>query len=305
MGDFFVWLISNIGMSVVNFVNAVLNPSSWLAWIGGLNTPEAKQSLMNFVYYGGSVEFFFVILLLFIVVTLIGLWRSSFLWGVVRVIEGFGNSVGRLAAWAALFMVIQQVMIVFLQRIFRVSEISLGPFGMIFTKDLSWFGEELKFYNAIIVALCCAYTFVQGGHVRVDLFYANVKFRTKKVVDMFGSLFFMVPAMVLMWLYSWFFMWRHLITPKVSASDKIELLLRKATIAKWNVETIGFSPNGFNGYFLFKILIVAFCAMMFLQALAFFYRSLLEYREGEASENKYLDKDRLDDDVAEIANAAH
>ncbi len=305
MGDFFVWLISNIGMSVVNLVNAVLNPSSWLGWIGGLDTNEAKQALMNFVYYGGSVEFFFVIFLLFIIVTGIGLWRSSFLWGVVRAIEGMGNTIGRLAAWAALFMVIQQVMIVFLQRIFRVSEISVGPFGMIFTKDLSWFGEELKFYNAIIVALCCAYTFVQGGHVRVDLFYANAKFRTKKIVDMFGSLFFIVPAMVLMWLYSWFFMWRHLITPKVSASDKIELLLRKARIAKWNVETIGFSPNGFNGYFLFKILIVAFCAMMFLQALAFFYRSLLEYREGEASENKYLDKDRLDDDVAEIANAAH
>ena len=62
---------------------------------------------------------------------------------------------------------------------------------------------------------------------------------------------------------------------------------------KWNVETIGFSPNGFNGYFLFKILLCTFCVMVILQAIATFYRSYLEMREGEASENKYLDKDTL------------
>ena len=60
---------------------------------------------------------------------------------------------------------------------------------------------------------------------------------------------------------------------------------------KWNVETIGFSPNGFNGYFLFKVLLVAFTAMVFLQAIAFFYRSYLEFKEGPESEGKYLDRD--------------
>ena len=52
-----------------------------------------------------------------------------------------------------------------------------------------------------------------------------------------------------------------------------------------------FSPNGFNGYFLFKILLLCFVAMMLLQAVAFFYRSYLEYVEGPESEGKYLDKD--------------
>jgi len=260
---------------------------------------------MRFVYYGGSVEFFFVILVLFILFTALGLWRAPIMWGAVRGIEAVSNTVGRFFAWAGLLMVLQQVMIVFLQRIFRISEISISPMGLDFVKDLSWYGEELKLYNAMIVAMCCAYTFVQGGHVRVDLFYAGARYRTKKIVDMMGSLLFMIPAMVLMWMYSWFFMWRHLITPKVSASDKIELLLKKARIAKWNVETIGFSPNGFNGYFLFKVLIIGFCAMMFMQAIAFFYRSLLELREGPASEGKYLDKDRLNDETAQIADAAH
>ena len=110
---------------------------------------------------------------------------------------------------------------------------------------------------------------------------------------MLGSLFFMIPAMSLVWLYAWYFLWRHLITPKVSASDTLELLIRKARIVKWNVETIGFSPSGFDGYFLFKVLLLLFAGFMFLQAIAFFYRSLLECLEGERSENRYLDRDDM------------
>ena len=102
-----------------------------------------------------------------------------------------------------------------------------------------------------------------------------------------------MPVAVLTWMYSWYFLWRHLITPKVSASDQLDLMLRKARIVKWNVERTGFSPDGFNAYFLFKILILAFVALVFLQAMAFFYRSFLEFMEGEESQDKYLDRDTL------------
>lgn len=202
-------------------------------------------------------------------------------------------------------MVLQQIMIIFLQRIFRVADITIGPFGYVFTKDLSWFAEELKLYNALIVALCASYTFVQGGHVRVDLFYARMSFRGKRIVDMFGSIFFILPVMTLTWMFGWFFMWRHLVVPKIAATDALDSVLRKSKLFKWNVETIGFSPNGFDGYFLFKILLVAFAGMMFLQGIAFFYRSLLEMIEGPASEGKYQDKDNLEDELAETVAAIH
>jgi len=145
----------------------------------------------------------------------------------------------------------------------------------------------------MIVALCCTYTFVQGSHVRVDLIYAPVRHGTKKVIDMFGSLVFMMPMAVLTWMYGWYFMWRHLITPKPSASDTLDRLILKARAVRWNVETIGFSPNGFNGYFLFKVLLVVFAGMIFLQACAFFWRSWLEWKEGPESLNKHLDRDTL------------
>ncbi|TCP63322.1 tripartite ATP-independent transporter DctQ subunit [Rhodovulum bhavnagarense] len=286
MLDGILWIFQNIGLSFYNFGYAIMHPGLWLDW-------SDKQAIMRFVYYGGSVEFFFVVFTAFLVLTALGLWRRQIMWGTVRVLEGFANTLGRFFAWAGLLMVLQQIMIVFLQRIFRVAEIQFGPFGYSFAKDLSWWGEELKLYNAMIVCLCATYTFVQAGHVRVDLVYSSVSHRTKRAIDMFGSLFFMMPAAVLTWMYAWFFMWRHLITPKPSASDTLDRLLMKARAVRWNVETIGFSPNGFNGYFLFKVLLVAFAGLVFLQAIAFFYRSFLEYVEGEDSAGKYLDRDTL------------
>ncbi len=280
-----LWVFQNILAAFINFGTAVSNPDLWLDW-------SNKQAVMRFVYYGGSVEFFFVIFTFFLIITLIGFMSRRFLWRAVRLLEGFANVTGRTMAWAGLLMVFQQVVIVFMQRIFTRPDIVFG-FGVPLQYDISWYAEELKLYNAMVVALCATYTFVQGGHVRVDLIYSSVRFRTKKVIDMFGSLFFMIPSAVLVWMYGWFFMWRHLIVPKPSASDTVDRLLLKARAMRWNVETIGFSPNGFTAYFLFKILLVAFAAMVFLHAWAFFWRSYLEWKEGEASENKYLDKDTL------------
>ncbi|GIT92367.1 hypothetical protein JANAI62_28250 [Jannaschia pagri] len=299
------WFFTNLALAIYNLGYALLNPGSWLAWTGSWETLEDKQSLMRLVYYGASVEFFFVTLVLFLAITVAGYFFRDALWGVVRGLEAGLNWIGRIAAWAGLIMVLQQIMIVFLQRIFRVSEISIGPFGSVFTRDLSWYSEELKLYNAMIVCLCVAWTFIQGGHVRVDLVYSAVSHRTKRVIDMCGTMLFMIPSLVLIWLFSWFFFWRSMITPATSASDQLDRLLLKARAARWNVETIGFSPNGFDAYFLFKVLILLFAATAFLQACAFFWRSWLEYREGDLSADRYLDKDVLGDEDAERVAEIH
>ncbi|MFV0359442.1 TRAP transporter small permease subunit [Tropicimonas sp.] len=291
------WIAANILESFGNFYQAVTHPGLWLDW-------SDKEALMRFAYYGGSVEFFFVVFTAFLLLTVLCMFHHRLMWGVVRGLEGLANGLGRFTAWFGLLMVLQQILIIFMQRVFAASQITIG-FGTAITHDVSWWSEELKLYNAMIVALCATYTFVQGGHVRVDLVYAISRFRIRKIIDMAGSLLFMMPMATLIWMYGWFFMWRHLITPKISASDKLEMMLRKATIVKWNVETISFSPNGFNAYFLFKVLLVAFAGLVFLQAIAFFYRSWLEMVEGEASEDRYLDKDRLDDADAERAAEIH
>jgi TRAP-type mannitol/chloroaromatic compound transport system permease small subunit len=308
-------LFFNIGISFVHFFYAVTRPGDWLSWLGeldGLTTPEAKAALGRFVYYGGSSEFFFVVFTSFLVLTGLGIWRKFIMWGVVRGLEWFANTLGRIVAWVGLLMVLQQIMIVFLQRIFNAGRIEFGPFapfgfplwpGSTFiSHDISWWSEELKLYNAMVVCLCVTYTFVQGGHVRVDLIYARVSYRTRRVIDMAGALLFMIPVAVLTWLFAWYFMWRHLVTPKVSASDSFDQIMRKAGLLRWNVETISVSPTGFDAYYLFKLLMVAFCFLVFIHAIAFFYRSMLEWREGEDEAGKYTD---IDSAVDSSANNAH
>ena len=279
-------MIQEFVMAFYNIAYAISHPNLWLDW-------SDKKAVMRFVYYGGSTEFFFAVMAVILVITIIGFMRNQFLWAIVRILEAFANSVGRLFAWAGLLMVLQQIVIVFMQRIFTRPDIAVG-FGIPLQFDISWFAEELKLYNAMVVCLCVTYTFVQGGHVRVDLIYSAVGHRAKKVIDMFGALFFMVPSAVLIWMYGWYFLWRHLIVPKPSASDTLDKLMMKSRAMRWNVETIGFSPNGFTGYFLFKILLVAFTALIFIQAIAFFYRSYLEWKEGPESEGKFLDIDNID-----------
>ncbi len=285
LGRGLLWLGENVILSFYNLAYAITHPALWLDW-------SDKEAIMRVVYYGGSVEFFFVVFTAFLVLTGVGMWRNAFLWGCVRVLEGFANTVGRFAAWAGLIMVLQQILIVFVQRIFARSDIVIG-LGIPLQFDISWWSEELKLYNAMVVALCCTYTFVQGGHVRVDLIYAQVSHRSRRMIDMVGSLVFMMPMAVLIWMYGWFFLWRHLIVPKPSASESLERLLMKARALRWNVETISFSPNGFNGYFLFKVLLVLFAGMVFLHAMAFFWRSWLEWKEGPESADRYLDRDTL------------
>ena len=308
MGGPVQYFFGNLLEAPYNLGSALLHTDQWLAWVPYTNSAmtdtAVKESLMRFIYYGASAELFFVLFTIFLAVTIVGLVFNRFMWGCVRFLEGIANKVGRFFAWAGLLMVLQQILIIFMQRVFAVSEISIG-FGMVITHDVSWWSEELKFYNAMIVCLCASYTFVQGSHVRVDLVYSAVSFRTKRFIDMCGSMIFMVPAALLTWLYGWFFLWRHLVVPNASASDSLERLLGKARALRWNIETIGFSPNGFNAYFMFKILLVTFTLLIILQAIAFFYRSYLELKEGEASEGKYLDKDNLGDAQAELVAEIH
>jgi TRAP-type mannitol/chloroaromatic compound transport system permease small subunit len=294
--DYIVWVFANIIEAFYNIAYAVSHPADWLAWLpytnGSMPETEIKVSLMRFIYYGGSVEFFFAVFTVFLVISAVAFAHRPFMWSIVRGLEALANGIGRSVAWAGLIMVLVQIIIIFMQRVFAVSVISLG-FGMTVTHDVSWWAESLKFYNAAIVCLCVTYTFVQGGHVRVDLVYSAVGHRAKRIIDMVGSMIFMIPAAVVTWMYGWYFMWRHLVVPNPSASDSLDRLITKARALRWNVETIGFSPNGFNAYFLFKVLLVAFTLLVMLQAVAFFYRSYLELVEGEESAGKFVDKDSL------------
>ena len=113
------YFLGNMLEAPYNLVSAFLHPAQWLDW-------SNSESMMRFIYYGASAELFFVLFSIFLIVTIVGFFRNQFMWGCVRVLEGIANKVGRFFAWAGLLMVLQQIMIIFMQRIFAVSEISIG-----------------------------------------------------------------------------------------------------------------------------------------------------------------------------------
>ncbi len=297
MTDFLGWVFNSLWDGIYGFFWTILH-------IGQVLNFSEAENVFRFIYYGGSSALLGFVLILATLVFIAGIFRPEFLWGVVRRIEGISNFVGRAAAWAGLIMVLQQTIIVFLQSIFRVSDIGIGPGGIAFVQPLGWYGDGLKFYNALVVCLCCSYTFVQGGHVRVDLFYAGWSHRKKRISDMIATLVFMLPSLFLIWFYGWFYLWRHMITPPVSASNSLDQMLARARAFRWDVQTFAASPSGFNAYFLFKFLLIGFAALMILQAFAFFYRSYLELREGPESAGKYQEKDVLDS-LEELEQNAH
>lgn len=300
------WFFQNLAMAFYNLGYAITHPASWLDWVIWTGTDEDKISLMRFIYYGASVEFFFVFLVVSLILLAIGFARREFMWGIVTTTEAFANVVGRYAAWAGLLMVLLQILIIFLQRIFAVADISMG-FGVAMTFPVGWWAESLKFLSAVVICLCIPYTFVQGGHVRVDLIYSAVSHRTKRMIDMIGCWIFLLPTATFMWLYSWYYMWRRIVVPPVAPTDTLDRLVSaKWRGVRWNVETYGINgQSGFSAYFLFYILLVILCAMLFVLVIGFFARSYLEWKEGEGSVAKRLDKDRMGDETAELAAEIH
>jgi TRAP-type mannitol/chloroaromatic compound transport system permease small subunit len=63
---------------------------------------------------------------------------------------------------------------------------------------------ELQWYLfGTAVMLGAAYTLRENGHVRVDLLYGNVSQRTRLYIDIFGLIFFLLPACILFTWLSW------------------------------------------------------------------------------------------------------
>ena len=108
MVDGIIWVFTSILGAFRDVAYAVSHPQEWLAWLPYINqqmpTPEVKESLMRFIYYGASRELFFVLLTLFLILTAVGLWRRPVMWAYVRGLEFFANGIGRITAWVGLIV---------------------------------------------------------------------------------------------------------------------------------------------------------------------------------------------------------
>jgi TRAP-type mannitol/chloroaromatic compound transport system permease small subunit len=156
---------------------------------------------------------------------------------VADLIDRLNAAIGRTAAWLCLFVVAMQFAVVVLRYVFSIGSIRLS--------------ESIIYGHAALFMLAAAWTLREGGHVRVDVFYAEASPRTRALVDLGGSLLLLLPFMLVL---LWFAL------PYVARS--------------WAILETSPETSGIPAVFLLKTLIPLFALLMALQGVAQAIRAL-------------------------------
>ena len=102
-------------------------------------------------------------------------------------IDRLTTGIGRAVAWLVLAVVLLQFALVVARYLFGLGSI--------------WATETVIYAHATLFMLAAAWTLRAGGHVRVDVFYAEATPRTRAKIDLAGSVLLLLPfALVLVWL---------------------------------------------------------------------------------------------------------
>jgi len=101
-------------------------------------------------------------------------------------IDRLNTAIGRAVAWLILAVVLLQFALVIARYLFGLGSV--------------WLTETVIYAHATLFMLAAAWTLIVGGHVRVDIFYAEASARTKALVELIGALLLLLPFMiVLIW----------------------------------------------------------------------------------------------------------
>jgi len=158
-------------------------------------------------------------------------------------IDRMNAAIGRFAAWLVLVVVLLQFALVVARYMFGLGSV--------------WLTETVIYAHAALFMLAAAWTLRAGGHVRVDVFYAEATARTRAWIDLVGALLLLLPFMlVLMWL-------------------SVPYAARSWTILEHSQEA-----SGLPLVFLLKTLIPLFALLMALQGVAQAIRAVAGLRRS-------------------------
>jgi len=151
--------------------------------------------------------------------------------GLADRIDRLNAAVGRGVAWLALAIVVIQFALVLMRYVFGAGSI--------------WLSESVIYAHATLFLLAAAWTLGQGGHVRVDIFYAGASPTRKALVDLCGALLLLLPFMLVLLSLSW---------PYAARS--------------WAILERSHETSGIPAVFLLKSLIPLFALLLALQGVA-------------------------------------
>ena len=156
---------------------------------------------------------------------------------IAGLIDRFNTAFGRAASWCALAIVLIGFAVVLLRYVLGLGSI--------------WLQESILYAHAALFLLAAAWTLKEGGHVRVDVFYASASPRVKAWIDLLGALLLLLPFCIAIIWFSW---------PYVARS--------------WAILERSRETSGLPLVFLLKTLIPLFATMLALQGLSQAIKSL-------------------------------
>jgi TRAP-type mannitol/chloroaromatic compound transport system permease small subunit len=154
-------------------------------------------------------------------------------------IDATNDWIGRAFAWLTLGMVLTEFTVVLSRYVFGLGSTLMQ--------------ESIVYMHATVFLVCAGYALAHNGHVRCDIFYAAMTPRTRAIVDIVGTLVFLLPVCVLVGWMAW---------PYVKASWAVMEISQEGRL-------------GIPAVYLLKTLILAFTGLLALQALSLLVQSAL------------------------------
>ena len=156
-------------------------------------------------------------------------------------INNLNLKIGEFFSWLLLCMVLLTCLIVILRYLFNIGFI--------------WMQELVRFFYAAVFMLCAAYTLVENAHVRVDIFYSKMSEKNKNLVNILGSIFFLIPVCFITFFYSFSYV-----------------------INSWMQLEGSLEERGLHAVFIMKTFIWLFSFMLFAQALSIIFSNINKIR---------------------------
>ena len=98
----------------------------------------------------------------------------------IETLDRLNRRVGEFVAWLLVAMVIVTFAVVVLRYAFDVGWV--------------WVQESVTWMHACVFMLAAAYTLACDDHVRVDVFYRDMSPRRRAIVDLAGTVLFLLPV---------------------------------------------------------------------------------------------------------------
>ena len=152
--------------------------------------------------------------------------------------------VGRAVAWLTLVMTLLAFSIVVLRYGFNLGWI--------------WLQESVTYLHATVFMLAAAWAWQTDDHVRVDIFYRRASPRTKSIVNLAGTLLFLLPLCVFLIYVGWDYV-----------------------AASWSTREASREAGGLPLVWLLKTLIMALPVLLLLQSLVTVRQCLADLRGAE------------------------